>query len=220
MCYSLSGYRSVLHTHLESAPDSPCRSDFTQRSVFTGTPHCTWLKHADAHVYIKQKVVQQMFLCSFCVRAYLFTDTNTNERVPSHFTVNHHTSVCSDIHGPLRPAQHAPFLFPVHLLSSACWQDHLVPLLLARFWIIQHNNGLKDRLDRFHSRAASDCVASCPSEIVAVLPIVHTWMHGHSGTMLPLTFKLLINASLSLWPSSGPQGSEWGLCQCTHTNTH
>lgn len=34
------------------------------------------------------------------------------------------------------------------------------------------------------------------------------------------TFKLLINVSLCLWPSSGPRGSQWGLCLCTDTHTH
>lgn len=38
--------------------------------------------------------------------------------------------------------------------SSVCSQDHLVLLLVARFWIIQHNNGPKDCLDQLCSWAA------------------------------------------------------------------
>ncbi|KAJ4947309.1 hypothetical protein JOQ06_009345, partial [Pogonophryne albipinna] len=72
-------------------------------------------------------------------------------------------------------------------------QDHLVLLLVAKRWIIPHNNGPKDCLDQFQSRAARNRSVSCPSETVALHPIVHTWTHGHTGTMF-LTLIQTVNA--------------------------
>lgn len=125
---------------------------------------------------------------------------STKKTVLSHFTVNYHTSVYVLLRqlASLRhlqsfgagPACSIPVSSPSS--SSVCWQDHLVLLLVARFWIILHNNGLKDCLDQFHSRAARDRSASCSSVTVAVLPTVHTWMHGHRGMIPPTPYPTAI----------------------------
>lgn len=155
------------------------------------------------------------------INTQCFLKRNYNHKickhVPSYFTVNHklqsYILLCHLVLlGHPQSSRVGPACsISVSSLSSSFvgWQDHLVLLPVARFGIILHNNGPKDCLDQSLSQAARGWSASCPSETVALLPIMHTRMHGHSGTMLLLnTFKLLINMSLCLWPSSSPKGSQ------------
>lgn len=132
------------------------------------------------------------------------------------------TWCCSDILSPPELAQHAVFLFPVHLLllcvdrttwCCCCW--------LPDFGLSCITMGQRTAW------------TSSPPELPGTalpLALQRQWLsspsctHGCTATLgrcSPAhTFKLLINVSLCLWPSSGPRGSQWGLRLCTHTKTY
>ncbi|KAI4830194.1 hypothetical protein KUCAC02_001844, partial [Chaenocephalus aceratus] len=88
--------------------------------------------------------------------------------------------------------------------NTTVLQDHLVLLLVAKWWIIPHNSGPKDCLDQFQSRAARNRSVSCPSETVALHPIVHTWTHGHTGTMFLTLIQTVNERFLVFMAIQGP----------------
>lgn len=128
---------------------------------------------------------------------------------------------CSAIVGPPGLAQHALFLFPVHLLllcvDRTTW---------CCCWLPDFGLSCKTMGQRTVWSGSTPELPGCALPLALQRQRLSSppCTHGRTATLgrrsPSHTFKLLINVSLCLWPSSGPRGSQWGLCLCTDTHTH
>lgn len=128
----------------------------------------------------------------------------------------------SDNRSPPGLDQHVPSLFLVHLLLLLCaHRTTWCCCWLPDFGLSSITMGQK-----------TVWTSSAPGLPGNTLPLAleRLWLSSPScthecmaavGGCSPLhTFKLLINVSLCLWPSSSPRGSQWGLRLSTHRHTH
>lgn len=123
---------------------------------------------------------------------------------------------CSDVLSPPGLAQQALFLFSVHLLLLCVDRTTWCCCRLPDFGLSCITMGQR-----------TVWTGSTPELPGTALPLAlqRQWLSSpsctHGCTATPgrrspsHTFKLLINVSLCLWPSSGPQGSRRGLRLCS-----
>ena len=176
----------------------------------------TW-KHTSSHTHTNRHTYT--YICSYIPKQRL-TWPRTCSYVTNmwhlvlQWAATHPSCVswcCSDPLAPPGPAPRARFPFPVHLLLCVdrttwccCW--------LPDFGLSCITMGQRAVWTDFPLGLPGSALPLALQRQRLSSPVVHTWMHGHSGMMRPHshthTFKLLINVSLCLWPPSGPQGSQ------------